>query len=97
MYLLSYIAGMKNLDKPLEQFCADNNLHLLACYTAPGRPPGEAATLLLFSDEAGAERFFLWGYYEEVKGGWDWSEHSDDEDIARAAFLACLPIERSDS
>lgn len=88
---------MTKLINPLGQFIADNNLHLLASYSAPGRPAGEAATLLLFSAGTGAERFFLWGYYEEVKGGWDWTEHSDDEDKARAAFLACLPTERSDS
>lgn len=81
----------------LEQFCEENNLHLLACYTAACRPPGEAATLMLFSSGSGKERFFLWGYYEEVKKGWDWYDHSDDEETARAAFLACLPKERREA
>lgn len=78
----------------LNQFIANNNLHCLGCYTAPGRPPGEAAAMLLFSAHYGRERLFVWGYYEESKGGWDWSEDSTDEDKARAAFLACLPTER---
>ena len=85
---------MTTIRKALEEVGASSTADVLGYYSAPNRERGEASILLLYADGEGKARSYVWGYYEERQGGWDWFGTSNDEGAARKGFLACIPVEQ---